>query len=58
MPSSDVKVTPMQVWKSCNTFHLHIKNSITQTMHYNTFHFLRYVHFRYAKYLFINIQKQ
>ena len=38
--------------------HLHIKNSITQITHYNTFHFLRYVQFKYANYLLINIQKQ
>ena len=37
---------------------LHIKNSITQIAHYNTFHFLRYAHFRFAKFLFTNIQKQ
>ena len=29
-----------------------------QIAHYSTFHFLRYAHFRYAKYLFTNIQKQ
>ena len=37
---------------------LHIKNSIMQIAHYNTFHFLRYAHFRFAKCLFTNIQKQ
>ena len=37
---------------------LHIKDSTTQIAHYNTFHFLRYAHFRSAKYLFTNIQKQ
>ena len=36
-----------------------LKNSITQIAHYNnTFHFLRYVHFRYATCLFTNIPKQ
>ena len=37
---------------------LHIKDRMTQIAHYNTFHFLRYTHFRYAKYLFTNMQKQ
>ena len=37
---------------------LHIKNSITQNAHYNTFQFLRQVHFRYAKCGFTNKQKQ
>ena len=37
---------------------LHIKNSTTKIAHFNTFHFSRYVHFRPAKYLFTNIQKQ
>ena len=35
----------------------HIKNSITQIAHYNTFHFLRYARFKYAKYLSTNIYK-
>ena len=34
------------------------KNSITWISHCNTFHFLRYMHIRYAKCLFINIHKQ
>ena len=34
------------------------KNRIMQIAHYNTFHFLRYAHFRFAKCLFTNIQKQ
>ena len=38
--------------------HLYIKNSITQTAHQNTFHLLRYVHFRFTKRLFTNIKKQ
>ena len=29
-----------------------------QIAHYNTFHFLRYAHFRFAKCLFTNIKKQ
>ena len=29
------------------------KNNLTQISHNNTFHFLRYAHFRYAKYLFL-----
>ena len=29
-----------------------------QIVHYNTFQFLRYGHFRYAKCLFTNIEKQ
>ena len=37
---------------------LHTKNSIKQIRHYIAFHFLRYVPFRYAKYLLTNIQKQ
>ena len=37
---------------------LHIKNSITQIAHYNTFHFLRFEHFSHAKCLFINTEKQ
>ena len=37
---------------------LHVKDSITQTAHYNTFHFLKCAHFRFAKCLFTNIQKQ
>ena len=35
----------------------HTKNSIIQIVHYKIFPFLRYVHFRYAKCLFKNIQK-
>ena len=38
-------------------FRVHIKNSTNQIFHYNTFHFLRYSYFRYAKCLFTNIQK-
>ena len=38
--------------------YLHIKSSTTQIAHYNTFYFLRYVHFRYVECLFSNIQKQ
>ena len=34
------------------------KKSITQVAYYNTFHFLRNMHFRCAKCLFTNIQKQ
>ena len=37
---------------------LHIGNSTTQIVHYNTFHLLRYAHFRYVKCLFTNIQKK
>ena len=37
---------------------LHIGNSTTQILHYNTFHLLRYAHFRYVKCLFTNIQKK
>ena len=37
---------------------LHIKNSNTQIVHSNTLHFLRYADFRYAKFVFTNIQKQ
>ena len=33
--------TLMQICKSCKYIHLHINNSVTQTSHYNTFHFLR-----------------
>ena len=44
--------------KTLQYIRLHKKNSTTQISHYNTFHFLRYVHFSYAKYLFGNIQKQ
>ena len=29
------------------------KNNLTQISHNNTFHFLRYAHFRYANYLFL-----
>ena len=35
-----------------------IKNSITDIAHYNAFHFLKYVHFSYAKCSFGNIHKQ
>ena len=38
--------------------HLYMKNAITQIARYYTFHPLRYVHLRYAKCLFTNIQKQ
>ena len=51
-----VKGTLMQ--KILQYIRLHIKNSITQIAHYNTFHFLRYALFKYAKCLFTNIQKQ
>ena len=34
------------------------KNRIIQIAHYNTFHFLRYAHFRFARYLFTSIQNQ
>ena len=44
--------------RSVQYINLHVKNSTTQTAHYNIFHFLRYAHFRYAKCLFTNIQKQ
>ena len=37
---------------------LHIKSSITQIAHHNTFHFLRYSHLRFAKCLFPNLKKQ
>ena len=37
---------------------LHVKNNITQIAHYNSFEILRYVHLRYIKCLFANIQKQ
>ena len=36
----------------------HLENSIMQISHHNTFHFEKYGHFRYAKCLFTNIQKQ
>ena len=38
--------------------HFYIKNRITHIAHCNIFHFLRYAHFKYAKCLFTNIQKQ
>ena len=37
---------------------LHVKNSITQIVHYNTVLFLKYAHSRYAKCLLTNTQKQ
>ena len=50
-------------FKSCRfenlaIYILHIKSSMTQISHYCNFLFLRYAHFRYAKCLFTNIQKQ
>ena len=51
-----LKGTLMQIWKS---IHLSsYKKSLLQISHYNTFHFLKYACFRYAKCLFTNIQKQ
>ena len=37
---------------------LHRKNIIAQISEYNIFHFLRYAHSRYAKYLFEDMRKQ
>ena len=34
------------------------ENNMLKISHYNTFYFLRYVHVRYVKRLFTNIQKQ
>ena len=34
------------------------KNSVTQVLHYSTFHFLGSAHFRSAKRLFTNTRKQ
>ena len=37
---------------------VYVKNSTIKIAHYKTFHFLRYAHFRFAKCLFTNIQRQ
>ena len=42
---------------SIDTKKLSLKNSITQLLHYNSFHFLTRALFRYAKCLFTKIQK-
>ena len=52
--SDNSKITNADM-KILQYIRLHIKNSITQIAHYNTFHFLWYVHFIYAKCLFTNI---
>ena len=46
-----------EIYESLAMYWSSHKNSITQIAHHNTFHFLRYVHFSYAKCLFTNIQK-
>ena len=35
-----------------------LQNSTTEIARYNTFHFFRYLHFKYPECLFTNIQKQ
>ena len=52
MSFSAIDWTAIHLYKSYD--HLHTKN-LMQIAHYNTFHFLRYVHLIYAKSLFTNI---
>ena len=55
-----IKGTLMQIWKYCKCIanvSSSYKNNITQIAHNNTFHFLRYAHFRFVN-LLTKIQKQ
>ena len=52
-----LKGTLMEIWKPVDIFLFTWKN-IRKIWHDNTFCFLRYVHVRYVKWSFTNIQKQ
>ena len=52
-----IKGTLMQIWKSSN-IPVFIWKNMLKISHLNNFYFLRYVHVRYVKSLFTNIQKQ
>ena len=51
-----IKGTLMQIRKSANILLPSLENNMLQISHENTFYFLRFVHVKYGKSLFTNIQ--